>query len=99
MGEIFQFVRYDLKRLWYSPRPYVILFFVYAALERCFGCVREYLAEMGQQIQATELFSIAVSNRIPQWFLIFGIDFSLEMHLFYMMGWSIMSCAPAGANG
>lgn len=73
MGEIFQFVRYDLKRLWYSPRPYVILFFVYAALERCFGCVREYLAEMGQQIQATELFSIAVSNRIPQWFLIFGI--------------------------
>ena len=73
MGATFQFVRYDLKRLWCSPRPYVILFFVYAVLELCFGCVREYLAETGQQIQATEFFSIAISNRIPQWIIIFGI--------------------------
>lgn len=73
MGEVFQFARYNLNRLWYSPRPYFVLFFVYATLELCFGCAREYLAEAGQQIQATEFFSIAVSSRIPQWVLIFGI--------------------------
>lgn len=73
MGEIFQFVKYNFRRLWCSPRPYITLFMVYALLNLCFGGAREYLSDSGETVQAFEFFIIAMANRIPQWIMVFGI--------------------------
>lgn len=73
MAEMFQFVRCDFRRLWISPRPYIVLLVVYMGLHLCFGGAETYLAENGQSVQAMEFFVFATANRIPQWILAFGI--------------------------
>lgn len=73
MGESFSFAAYNFRHLWTSPRPYIVLFAVYAGMELCFGGVRTYLADTGQTVQALEFFILASANRIPQWIFVFGI--------------------------
>lgn len=73
MTEVFQFIKYQTRRLWCSPRPYIVLFAVFAGFKLCFGASRIYLLEISQTIQAAEFFIFATTNRIPQWILVLGM--------------------------
>ena len=73
MGEIFQFVSYNCYRVFRSSRTYIALLVVFLGMELCFGGVRASLAENGQTIQIFELFIFALTNRLQQWIIVFGL--------------------------
>jgi len=73
MGEIFQFVKHNCYRVLHSPRTYIALLIVFWGLNICYGSVRASLVEKGQTIQIFELFIFALTNRLPQWIIVFGL--------------------------
>lgn len=68
MRSVGHFIGYNLKRLFASPRPYIVFLIIFGVLQFGFGGCRAYLSETGQKIQAVELFLFAMNSNV---FLIF----------------------------
>lgn len=77
MGSILYFSRYNLKRIFTSPKPYITFLVIYAVLRIGMGGASTYLTENGQTFQAVELFVFAHSSIPLHLIFIFGLLFLL----------------------
>ncbi len=73
MRSTFHFVRYNLKNLFTSPRPYITLLILFSIMQVGMGGARDYVIEHGQTFQAVELYVFAHSSHVIQLVFILGL--------------------------
>ncbi len=75
MRSIHNFISYNLKRVFLSPKPYIMFLVIFIAMRIGVGGARVYLTENDQMFQAVELFVFALSSNFFQILLILGLLF------------------------
>lgn len=73
MRSILHFTGYNLKRLFMSPRPYIVFLALFAVMQIGIGGANTYLIENGQKLQAVELYVLMHSSSVCQLIFILGL--------------------------
>lgn len=90
MRNTIHFVSDTIKRMFTSPKPYIVFLLLFVIMQLGVGGARTYLAENNQTIHAVELFVFALSSPFLQTVCILGLLFLLGDAPFLKEGMSFL---------